>query len=60
MTMKLGGYVYSTKISAEFECQGQRLKVKVTEDKKRKRKSAAFFGSGPKGRGYTGGKIRAC
>jgi len=35
-----------------------RSKVKVTGDKKRK--SAAFFGSGPQERGYTGGKIRAC
>jgi len=34
--MKLGGYVHCTKILPEFECQGQRLKVKVTRDKKRK------------------------
>jgi len=58
---KLGGWVYCTNISHEFECQGQRSKV--TGDK-RKRKSAAycsgvvlwgavlpgmFFGSGPRG-----------
>jgi len=38
---KLGGWVHCTKISREFECQGQRSKIKVTGDK-RKRKSAAF------------------
>ena len=34
--MKLGGSVHCTKSSPEFECQGQRSKVKVTGDKKRK------------------------
>jgi len=32
--------------SEEFECQGQRSKINVTD---KKRKSAAFFGSGPRG-----------
>ena len=35
-TIKLGGYVHCTKISPEFECQGQRSKVMVTSNKKRK------------------------
>jgi len=55
--MKLGGYVHSTKISPEFECQGQRQKVKVTGKKNEKfvRESPSgaarqFFGSGPRGR----------
>jgi len=61
---KLGSYVHSTKISPEFECQGQRSKVKVTGDKKTKKcgilfgsrilwrspRAAFFFGSGPLGR----------
>jgi len=33
---KLGGWVHCTEISPEFEGQGQRPKVKVTRDKKRK------------------------
>ena len=33
-TIKLGGYVRCTKISPEFEGQGQKSKVKVTRDKK--------------------------
>jgi len=32
--IKLGGYIHCTKISPEFEGQGQRSKVKVTRDKK--------------------------
>ena len=32
--MKLGGEVHCTKISSEFECQGERSKVKVIGDKK--------------------------
>ena len=48
--MKLGGYMHSTKISPEFEWQGQRPKVKVTGDKKRK-KCGILFRSGPQGRG---------
>ena len=36
--MKLGGYVHSTKISPEFECQGQRSKSPAPK----KRKSATF------------------
>ena len=39
--MKLGGYIHSTKISPEFEFEGQRLMVKVTRDKKQQ--STAFF-----------------
>ena len=35
-TIKVGGQVHCTKISLEFECRGQRSKVKVTRDKKRK------------------------
>ena len=35
-TTKLGGWVHCTKILPEFEGQGQRSKVKVTRDKKRK------------------------
>ena len=72
---KLGSYVHSTKISPEFECQGQRSKVKVTGDKKRK---SAVFCSGVVFCGavlvqhffsgavlwdavlYAGGKISAC
>jgi len=38
--MKLGRWVHCTKISTEFDCQGQRSRVKVTKDKKIK--SAAF------------------
>jgi len=38
--MKLGSQMHCTVISPEFECQGQRSKVKVTGDKKRK--SATF------------------
>jgi len=34
--IKLGGYVHCTKILPEFECQGQRSKVKVTGDKNEK------------------------
>jgi len=56
--------MHCTKISPEFECQGQRSKVKVTGDKKRKSaaivwelssgarsSSGIFFGSGPRGVG---------
>ena len=32
--MKLGGYVYCTKVSPEFEFGDQRSTVKVTGDKK--------------------------
>ena len=39
--MKLGGYVHSTKISPEFDCQGQ-TKVKGQGHRGQKRKSAAF------------------
>ena len=39
-----------TEISPGFECQGQRSKVKVTEDKKTK-KCGILFGSRPLGRG---------
>jgi len=47
---KLGDYMHSTKIWSVFEYQGQKSKVKVTGDKKRK--SAAFlFGSRPLGSG---------
>ena len=35
--IKLGGYVHCTKILPEFECQGQRSKVKVTRYKKDKK-----------------------
>jgi len=42
--------MHSTKISPEFECQGQRSKVKVTGDKKTK-KCSILFGSRPLGRG---------
>jgi len=38
-TIKLVDYVHCTKLSPEFEGQGQRSKVKVTKDKK-KRKTA--------------------
>ena len=70
---KLDDYMHSTKIASVFEYQGQKSKVKVTGDEKRK--SAAFcsgvvlsgavlvlrfFGSGPLGRGYASGKISAC
>ena len=70
--MKLGGYVQGTKISPEFECQGQRTNVKVTGDKKRQcgilfgsrplrtRPCAAFFRQPSSGRFYAGGKISAC
>jgi len=37
-TIKLGGQIHSTKISSEFDGQGQRSKVKVTRDKKRNEK----------------------
>ena len=39
--------MHCTKISPEFEFGGQRSKINVTRDK---RKSAAFFESGPRGR----------
>jgi len=42
--------VHCTKISSEFEFGGQRSKVKVTRDHKKKQKSAAFLGSCPHGR----------
>jgi len=48
--MKLGGYVHCTEISPEFECQGQRSKLKVTGDKKTK-KCGILFGSRRPGRG---------
>jgi len=72
---KLGGYVHSTKISPEFECQGQRSKVKVTGDKKTKKcgilfgsrilwrsPCAEFFSGAVLGDAvlYAGGKISAC
>jgi len=41
-----------TKISPEFECQGQKSKVMVTGDKKRRFCLEAVL--------YTGGKISAC
>jgi len=60
--------VRCTKISPEFDCQGQRSKVKVTGDKKRK--SAALVSAvvlcgavlciACRGRSYAGGKISAC
>ena len=62
--MKLSGYVRCTKISPEFERRGQRSKVKVTGNKK-KRKSAAFclgvvlWGTVLR-QFYAGWKISAC
>jgi len=56
---KLDSYVHCTKISPEFKRQNERSKVKVTGTKKNK-KCGIFFGSGPRGRGYAGGKISAC
>jgi len=47
--MKLDGYVQRTKISPEFECEGQRSKVKATKDKKTK-KCDILFGSRHLGR----------
>jgi len=61
--MKLGDYMHRTKISPEFECQGQMSKVKVTGDKKRK--SATFclgvvlWGAVLRLQFYAGGKISA-
>jgi len=37
-----------TKTSPEFECQGQRSKIMVSEDKKNE-KVRYFVGSGPRG-----------
>jgi len=45
--MKLSGKVHCTNISPEFECQGQRSKVKVTGDK-RNENVRHFFVSGPR------------
>jgi len=45
--MKLGGYVQCTTIAHEFEFGGQRSISPGTK----KRKSVAFFGSRPLGRG---------
>ena len=63
--MKLGGYVYCTKISLEFEFGGSRSKVKLTRD--RKQKSVAFFPAAVLGGAscvvrqfYAGGKSSAC
>jgi len=63
--------VQRTKISPDFECQGQRSRSPGTKNEKvrrfvRESSSGArsscgiFFGSGPRGRGYAGGKISAC
>jgi len=46
--MKLSGYVHCTKISPEFECQGQRSRSPET---KNDRPKVPFFGSRPLGRG---------
>jgi len=46
--MKLGGYMHSTNISPEFECQGQRSRSPGT---KKNKKCGILFGSGPRGRG---------
>jgi len=43
--VKLGGKVQRTKISPEFECQGQRSNVKEIGDKKRQ--CGILFGSRP-------------
>jgi len=63
--MKLGGYVYCTKISPEFEFGGSMSKVKLTRD--RKQKSVAFFLAAVIGGAscvvrqfYAGGKSSAC
>ena len=40
-----------TNISPEFECQGQRSNVKVTGDKKKRKKCGILFGSRPLGCG---------
>ena len=50
--------MHCTKNSPDFKCQGQRSKVKVTGEKTEKVRH--FFGGGPRGRGYAGGKISAC
>ena len=43
--IKFGDEVHCTKISPEFEGQGQRSKVKVTRDKKTKNSSVILIGN---------------
>ena len=45
--MKLGGQVHCTKISPEFECQGQRSKAKIAGDKKNEKVRTHPLGRGP-------------
>jgi len=71
-TMKLGGYVHSTKISPEFDCQGQRsrspgTKTEIVRQSVRQSSSGArsscgiLFGAVLWGAVlYAGGKISAC
>jgi len=74
-TTKLGGWVQSTEISPEFECQGQRSEIRVTEDKRKRkmrhfvresscgaRSSCGIFSGVVFGGAvfYAGGKISAC